>query len=206
MLQKDKLKSSNVTHNSLLKNIRTHLLTGSSVVILKSVKNVLRVSIVLVIFGLGLVIFAGVAQAQNPLVPQCRGTQQSVRQCVIDCSQKCTGSSEPNCETACLVDNKCDLQPCGTSDLFELLVNIYNLLLGLSALIAFALIVWNGLRLIIWWWFVGSDSEISAAKEGLKNAIAGFAIVLAAYLLVNTLIIVLSSNTKSITDLLSPLN
>ncbi len=91
-----------------------------------------------------------------------------------------------------------------------MLANIFNLLMGLAAIVAMAMMIFAGLR-----YMLAGVAEVSpderratafeAAKFTLFRAIVGFVIVVAAYLIVNTLIIILSGGDSSIDVFLNPL-
>lgn len=76
---------------------------------------------------------------------------------------------------------------CGVTHLFELAVNIYNFALGLAALVAFLFIILGGVRMLVAYYGEG-EQNVSAAKATLRNGIVGFVIVLAAFLIVQTLL------------------
>lgn len=80
---------------------------------------------------------------------------------------------------------------CEVADLFALLVNIYNYLLGLAALVAMLFIVWGGMRMFYFGYMEDSASELEAAKFTVRRAIGGFVIIATAYLLVATLLYLL---------------
>lgn len=88
---------------------------------------------------------------------------------------------------------------CTVNDLLKLLVNIYNFLLGLAAMVALFMIIFSGIRMFYFGFVEDSSSELEAAKLGLTRAITGLVIVAVAYLVVNTLVFVLTR--KSLTEL-----
>lgn len=77
---------------------------------------------------------------------------------------------------------------CGVKHIFELVVNIYNFLLGAAALVAMLFVVVGGIRMFF---LAASESELENAKHTVKYAIVGFVMIACAYLIVNTLIFVL---------------
>lgn len=102
----------------------------------------------------------------------------------------------PNCDP---LPGEGRLRPgadCGVEHLFELIVNVYNFALGLAALVAFLFIVIGGVRMLIAYYGDG-EGNVRDAKATLRNGIVGFVIVLAAYLIVQTLLTFLGvSSTK----------
>lgn len=77
---------------------------------------------------------------------------------------------------------------CSVNHLFELLVNIYNFLLGLAAVIAVLMIVFAGFRILIYYWSEQPESDLEAAKNTIRRAIFGLIIILTAYLVVTTVV------------------
>ncbi|MBI1833663.1 MAG: hypothetical protein HYR90_02450 [Candidatus Andersenbacteria bacterium] len=77
---------------------------------------------------------------------------------------------------------------CGVNDLFQLLVNIYDYLLGLAAIVAVLMIVWAGFRILIFYWSEQPESDLEAAKNTIRRAIFGLIIILTAYLVVATVV------------------
>jgi hypothetical protein len=75
---------------------------------------------------------------------------------------------------------------CTVDHLFQLLVNVYNFLLGLAALVAMLFIVWGGLRMLYFSYLEDSAHELESAKLTVRRAIGGFVIIALAYLLVST--------------------
>lgn len=85
----------------------------------------------------------------------------------------------------------CQGLKCEFDDFLRLFVNIFKLLMGLAAIVAALVIVWAGARLASWGFLEQPESELAQAKDTFKRALFGFAVVALAYLLVNTLVIVL---------------
>jgi len=94
-------------------------------------------------------------------------------------------------------------EPCGVKHILQLLINIYNVLLGLAAIVALLFIIWGAVRMFIWSVIEEPESELTAAKRTVTRAVVGFVLVLLAYLMVNTLVVVLGGG--SLNDLLKPL-
>lgn len=77
---------------------------------------------------------------------------------------------------------------CAPEHLIELLVNIFNFMLGLAALVAMLFIVVGGIKMIIWQFTGEGEGGLENAKKTLTQAITGLVIVMLAYLIVNTLL------------------
>lgn len=87
--------------------------------------------------------------------------------------------------------NQTNVPTCGVEHIIQVLVNIYNLLLGLSALVLFLMLVWGGIQMISHSFWENSDEVLKSGKYTITRSITGFVIVLAAYLIVQTLLLVL---------------
>ncbi len=74
---------------------------------------------------------------------------------------------------------------CQLEDLFKLLVGIYNFLLGMAGLVAFAFLIYGGVRMFL---YSVDEESLAAGKKTVVEALIGLAIVATAYLLVNTLL------------------
>lgn len=102
----------------------------------------------------------------------------------------------PNCNPLPGNDNSC-----GVDDIFKLLINIYNFLLGMLAFVAVLFIVWAGVQMMIHHLgespLGGQRSSLENAKYTLTRAIWGIVIVAAAWLLVNTTLVVLGLDKTS---------
>lgn len=83
--------------------------------------------------------------------------------------------------------------PCTLTSFIQLFVNIYNLLLGLAAIIAVLMLVMAGVRMLVYYWDESPESELEKAKLTIRRAIFGIIIIVAAYLLVNTLLKILGA-------------
>ncbi len=84
----------------------------------------------------------------------------------------------------------CNGIDCKVDDLTTLAVNIYNFLLGLAAVVAILIIVLSGVGMLTYHWFENPDQVLQGAKYTLTRAVAGFIIIAMAYLIVNTLLVV----------------
>lgn len=85
----------------------------------------------------------------------------------------------------------CDGLNCDFNHLFVLLVNIYNFLIGMAAIVALLLIVFSGVKIVIFQFSESPESELTEAKHGLTRALVGLALVLMAFIIVHTLLLVL---------------
>ena len=81
--------------------------------------------------------------------------------------------------------------PCTACDAFGLISNALSYLVGLITLVIVLVIVWAGVQIVT---SKGDPGSISKAKGMLWNAIVGFAILLVAWLGVDTVIKVLTNN------------
>ena len=113
-----------------------------------------------------------------------------------------SGGLLPKCDPVPL-RYKDGLETCGFIHLFALLVNIYNLLLGLAAFVVMIFIIFGGIRMFYWGMVENSTAELESAKFTVRRALFGFGLIIAAYLIVNTVIALLGGG--GITDVLQPL-
>src|SRR3989344_7012251 len=81
---------------------------------------------------------------------------------------------------------------CTVGHLFQLLVNIYNFLLGMAAIVTLLFLIYSGIRMFYFSFLEDSAGELSAAKLGITRAITGLVLVAIAYLLVNTVVFLLT--------------
>ncbi len=100
------------------------------------------------------------------------------------------------------------LVPCGgvdctINDFFQLLVNIYNFLLGLGGIVALLFIILGGVQMIMGF-LDGGEHSVQAGKDTIKNGIIGLIILACGYLVVNTIIGLLGGG--GIDQLLAPFN
>ena len=75
--------------------------------------------------------------------------------------------------------------PCTVNDFFYLAARIVNLLISLGGVYAVIQIIISGFKMVI---SQGNQEAVKKAQEGVINAIIGFALVLAAFLIVNTVV------------------
>ncbi len=80
---------------------------------------------------------------------------------------------------------------CTLEDLLAVPVRIYNFLTGAAAVVLLAVIVWAGLRMMMFYLAEAPESELAAAKLTLSRGIIGILIVAGSYLIVNLLLSVL---------------
>jgi hypothetical protein len=85
-----------------------------------------------------------------------------------------------------------DLPPCSIDDsgigaLFSTFFTFYNLFLGAAASVAVLMLIIGGLKFMMG----GSDEMVKSGKSTIFNAIAGLALILLAYLIINTLLTLL---------------
>ncbi len=89
---------------------------------------------------------------------------------------------------------------CRLRDIFNLLVNIYNFLLGLAAIVGMVVIIASGILMLIYHWFENPESVLAGAKYTLTRAILGLVIVIVAYVLVFTLLRILGLSDQTILE------
>lgn len=80
---------------------------------------------------------------------------------------------------------------CTIQHLFQLLVNIYNFLLGMAAIVAMLMIIIGGVGMFVYHWFENSDEILKNSKHTVSRAIFGMIVIAAAYVIVNTLLVLL---------------
>jgi hypothetical protein len=69
-----------------------------------------------------------------------------------------------------------------------MLVNIYNFLIGMAAVVALLLIVFSGVKIVIFQFSESPESELTEAKHGLTRALTGLALIMMAFISVQTLL------------------
>ena len=90
---------------------------------------------------------------------------------------------------------------CTLSSLKDLVANMINFLLGFAGLVCLLFLVIGGVRMLT---SGGNPETVKNAKSTISNAFLGLAITLAAYLIINVVIIVLSGGSiNGLADLLS---
>lgn len=93
--------------------------------------------------------------------------------------------------------NANNISGCSIGDLFQLLVNIYNFLLGLAALVAILILVWGGIQMFTYHYQESPDDYLNRAKLTVTRGIFGLVIIAAAYVITNTLLTLLGLNRGS---------
>lgn len=83
-------------------------------------------------------------------------------------------------------------EDCAPKHLFELAINVYNLLLYFAGMVAIILIILGGIRMFTYSFMEKPEAELESAKLMVTRAVTGLVIVLAAFLIVNTLVFFLS--------------
>lgn len=81
---------------------------------------------------------------------------------------------------------------CTLKQLVDVVIRVINYLLSLAGFVAMIFIVWSG------WGMVnsgGNEEKITAAKASFSNAIIGFFLILAAYVLLDAIINVLTGGS-----------
>ena len=82
-----------------------------------------------------------------------------------------------------------DLVPCtnncGMFDFVTMALNIINLLLGLSGIVALTMIVRGGVQMLL---SAGKPDKVAQGKSTITNALLGLTIALGAYLIINTVV------------------
>ncbi len=81
---------------------------------------------------------------------------------------------------------------CSLTDLLDLIFNMINYLLGAAGTIALLFLVWGGLKMLL---SGGNPEQVKEAKSTITNAIIGFVIILAAYIIINLLVSVLTNGS-----------
>lgn len=93
--------------------------------------------------------------------------------------------------------NRAPQNPCGLGDLVQTVVNIINFLLAWAWIISMFFILWAAYTMI---GSGGNEEEITKGKETFKHAILGFFLIMAAFLLINWVIAVLTAQDAAITS------
>ena len=85
-----------------------------------------------------------------------------------------------------IIPDSCSSDPinCVEGDLYTLIGNIYEFLIGLGAIIATGFFLWGAFLLII---SSGSPERITQGKDAMMDSIVGFIIVITSYVVINTL-------------------
>ncbi len=75
--------------------------------------------------------------------------------------------------------------PCTVNDIFYLVARVTNWLISFGALYAVIHIIVSGFKFVL---SQGNEEAAKKAREGIVNAVLGFALVLMAFLVVNTVV------------------
>lgn len=81
---------------------------------------------------------------------------------------------------------------CTIKDIFVLLVDIYNFLLSMAAIVAFGFLIYGAIQMFL---YSADENSIANGKQAIKQALIGLAITALAYILVNTLVTALGLTT-----------
>ena len=79
--------------------------------------------------------------------------------------------------------------PCDIPKLLETIRLVINFLLSWAWLISILFIVYSGIRMVL---AGGNEERLSTAKTSLNHAIVGFVIILVSFILINTVIGILT--------------
>lgn len=77
---------------------------------------------------------------------------------------------------------------CELKDLFELLIGIYNFLLGMAGIVALGLLIYGGVQMLL---YSVDEEHVKRGKSTITQALIGLAVILLAYIIVNTLLVAL---------------
>lgn len=77
---------------------------------------------------------------------------------------------------------------CEFSHLGQLLINIYNFSLGLAGIVAILFVVYGGFLMVYGWTTEQPESTYKEGQLTVRRAIWGLVLIIAAYLVVNTLV------------------
>jgi hypothetical protein len=79
-------------------------------------------------------------------------------------------------------------------DIFKLLKNVINFLLGITITFAGGFVVWGGLEIM----FSGGEKGITSGKERITTAVMGIVIALGSWLFIGTLLQVLTNSPSAL--------
>lgn len=85
----------------------------------------------------------------------------------------------------CLGDASTDVNRCGLTELLQVGVNITDLILAVTGSAAMLMFVYGG---VLWIISQGSSEKIEQGKNAIVASVVGIAIILSAWLMVNTII------------------
>lgn len=93
---------------------------------------------------------------------------------------------------ACTESPARDVNACGTTQMFQTLVNFSRLILALSGSAALLMFTFGGVMFII---AAGNQEQVQKGKAAMTAAAIGLIIILCAWLIINTTICVLTQGT-----------
>jgi len=88
-----------------------------------------------------------------------------------------------------------DERECTACDLLVLIQNVINFVLKAAFIICIGLIIYGGFR---WMFSFGNESNISSGQKVIMSAIFGLIIVLASWIIVNTILWLLSPKIEGV--------
>ncbi len=88
----------------------------------------------------------------------------------------------------------CDGPDCRACDIITLGQNLLTWFIGIMAAIIALMFAWGGMEMVM---SAGNASMVSSGREKMSNAVIGLIIVLSAWLIVNTVILVISGGNLS---------
>ena len=100
----------------------------------------------------------------------------------------------------------CSGLDCDVQGLLGLVYGIFNWLIGSAGLVALGFIIWGGLRMLYWSFMEDDERELAASKHTVTRAILGLVIVASSWLVINTLVLLMSGGTQGINDFLKNLD
>lgn len=89
---------------------------------------------------------------------------------------------------------------CKLSHLFDLLVGIYNFLLGLAAFVAMLMLVWGAIQILIAWLGESPERSYEDGKNTIRRALFGLFLIAAAYMIVNLIVSALGGDLEDIIE------
>ena len=90
---------------------------------------------------------------------------------------------------ACTQSPAGDVNSCGLSQVFQVIVNVSQLILAFTGSAALLMFTYGG---ILWIIAAGNQERIQKGKTAITSAVIGIAIILGSWLIVNTLIVIIT--------------
>ncbi|MEA2007151.1 MAG: hypothetical protein U9O20_03270 [Patescibacteria group bacterium] len=141
------------------------------------------------IFILALILFQGVSFAQAQICPAVRegfpGDIIVFSQSIVPCSRDCDVASTPYNET----------HQCTLCHLIVMVHNIYNLMVAMLLTVSLFFVTMGGVLYIV---SSGNSALRSKAKEIIIKTLIGFALFLLTWLIIYTLLVVISANENAL--------